>query len=147
LNSELHAFSRNILDEGCLISCHVLNWSLENLPIFRLLPLFPNWNILTYEALCLDPFACLSKLSSRLDLDPLNIMAESMKLPSMTTLDSRKSFIYQSSPMDKLNSWRSEIPPSKAQDLIDIPRRFGIDIYSSTTSLPDTSSLPLVSVI
>ena len=147
LDNDLYCFSRRIMDQGDLLSCHVLNWSLENLPVLSLLPCYPNWNFVTYESLCQQPLSILKNLSARLDLGPIDVMADSMKLPSMTTLSSRRSFVNNSDSFGKINNWMELVPPDKAKLLMDIPRRFGINIYSPDNGLPDLSSIPAISIV
>jgi hypothetical protein len=135
--------ARRIAAAGDGLDKSVLDWCLQNA-----LPLRerePDWILVTYEQLVLDPMPIIGRLCAELDLDQPARMKKQLRVASASTqqsdartrdrlADGRRDGSENSWYLEK---WRAKIDARQEQRLMQILSIFDIDIYRAGDVLPD----------
>lgn len=141
LTGKQFEFSRRIMSAGTPLEQHVLDWTLKMLIPLRALAAKrrPEWTVVTYEKIVLEPEAVLEELSRRLDLPDITAMRNQVKRPSRTV--SKTSSEKVDDPDYILNRWRKRIDEAQERKLMGILEAFELDVYRVGENLPNSAAL------
>jgi hypothetical protein len=135
------AFAREVIDSGSRLERGVLDWTLQN--AVPLKQAEPDWIILTYEQLLLDPEPCIERLASELSLPDPELMRRSVAVPSSTVRKSdRATARVLSGPESEdkkrwlLEKWRSKVNSADEARAMRILQVFDVDAYVAGSPLP-----------
>lgn len=137
LNHEQLELIERILKRGTLLEQWALQWSLDQLMLFRLIKKNQkNVTIISYEQLILEPEKVFDYLGKKLNLTKTDKIIKNMNVPSPSTTTVRRDFISKSNKEQKISSWRKKIKHNEAVRIFKIIDAFGIDYYTLQTNLP-----------
>jgi hypothetical protein len=135
------AFARRIVASGTHLERGVLDWSLQNAVPLRQAE--PDWIVLTYEQLVLDPATCVERLARGLNLPDIERMRRSVDIPSYTVRKSdRETARVLNEPASAertrwlVEKWRSKVDAATEARAMEILEVFGIDAYAAGSVLP-----------
>lgn len=127
--------ARTLIADGSVLEKGVLNWCLQNAPALAR-PLPPSWTVISYEDLTVFPEASFAYLRQRLDLSPIDNVAELAQRPSHSTQESdaatKRYFADHDGHQDRtflISKWRDRVSTEEQARAFDILARFGIDAY------------------
>lgn len=139
--SDQVAFGHRIIDTGSKLEQGVLDWCLQN--AVPLKQAEPDWIVVTYEQLLLEPEFVIRRFASELDLPDLDAMRQRLNVPSLTVRKSDQETARVVREPDSrertqflLEKWRSKVNPAEEARLMEILRVFDIDAYAAGALLP-----------
>ncbi|UCD74220.1 MAG: hypothetical protein JSV91_10565 [Phycisphaerales bacterium] len=132
---------RKILAEGSLLERHVLDGSLRTLVPLRAIESgeHPDWLLVTYEQLTLEPEKVVGAMSRYWDLPDVGAMMRQVRLPSRTVSADTAGKV--TDPDYLLKRWRSKIGKDEERRVMRIPAAMGIDIYECDSFMPAAKAL------
>ncbi len=142
------ALAAHVRASGNRLQISVLDWCLQNAVPLRALE--PDWLVVSYEQLVMDPATVVSHLAERLDLrDPARMLARIDRASASTTkssLESRRLLDEargdESAREQRLiGRWRERIGEADAARAFDILEAFGITFYVRGALMPSPSVL------
>jgi hypothetical protein len=135
------AFARRIADSGSKLERGVLDWCFQNAPPLRQAE--PDWVVLTYEQLLLDPSPLVERLAHQLDLTAAASLLARLHLPSRTVSKSDRQtarVLDQPESAERtswlLEKWRGKVSRGEETRAMEILQRFEIDAYAAGEVLP-----------
>jgi hypothetical protein len=139
LNEEQRTLSERIMRQGTLLEKHVLDWCLKMLIPCRALQSgkHPDWLVLSYERIVLEPEAVVRELSTRLDLPDVNAMLAQVRRPSRTVTGATAGRVDE--PKYLLDRWRGHVKDDEQRKLLSIVEAFGIDLTPMNARQPRDS--------
>lgn len=141
LNSTTEAFAWRIYQHGSDLEQRVMDWVLENLPVFSGLREHSSWLYVSYEDLIGSTSAAVTYLVDRLDLTDGPRMLRRCQRPSRSTrrlsTDQQQRLIDQGKRTELVSSWRDKVVPSEIAGCFEILDQFQIGLYSSDSDQPD----------
>ena len=140
-SAEQMQYAQRIIDQGSQMDKLMLSWCLQN--AVPLQQAQPDWTILTYEQLTLNPEPVVDLLCEVLDLeDPARVKANLAK-PSGSThksdAETQKALKSGAAQADKrflIEKWRKKVDPAEEARLMEILEVFDIDAYQAGSFLP-----------
>jgi hypothetical protein len=130
--------AERILEGGTKLERGVLDWCLQNL--LPLQQVSPDWVVLSYEQLVLEPERAVPYLAERLALpDHPRIMAHLAQASGVLRKSDPETqrLLTQGQERSKLVSkWRNRVSEDEEAQLMAILERFGIDAYRAGSLLP-----------
>lgn len=135
------AIARRLIADGTDFERGILDWCLQNsLPLRQATP---DWVIVTYEQLLLDPERVIEYTAARLDLPYPERMMENLARPSGSTVKSDKSTqaILNQARNDDVNlqlveKWRKRASIKDEKRAMELLGIFDIDAYQTGDLLP-----------
>ncbi len=135
------AFARRLAAHEDPLERGVLDWTLQNALPLRMCR--PEWLVLSYEQLVLDPAPLLRRLAGHLALPRPERLERELPRPSLTTGKSEPGTAEvlrrESSPERQrylVERWRERVSPEREAALLEIPARFGVEVYRAGSALP-----------
>lgn len=135
------AFARRVADSGSKLERGVLDWCFQNAPPLRQAE--PDWIVLSYEQLLLEPRPLLDRLARELDLSDAAGLLGRLHLPSRTvTKSDRQTARMLDEPESAertawlLERWRAKVGRDEETRAMEILERFEIDVYAAGDPLP-----------
>jgi hypothetical protein len=135
------AFARRVADSGSKLERGVLDWCFQNAPPLRQAQ--PDWIVLSYEQLLLEPQPLVERLARELDLTDAATMLARLHRPSRTTGKSDRrtaQVLAQPESAERtawlLERWRSQVGQDDEKRAMEILERFEIDVYEAGEPLP-----------
>ena len=121
--------AQRIVAGGSILERHVLDWTLKMLVPVRGFESgqHPDWVVITYEQMVLEPVQILKFLSKALDFPQLDPMLEQVRRPSRTVTAETADRVED--PTYLLDRWRRQISETQERELMSIPEAFGLDMY------------------
>ncbi|MCA9188450.1 MAG: hypothetical protein KDA99_22635, partial [Planctomycetales bacterium] len=145
LDGELPSFCWQIYRDGSMLERRVLDWCLENLPMLRQLPQHPHWLFVSYEDLMTHTVEVIDVLCQRLELTDRERMLARIRRPSRSTrresTPERKRMIRRGDRQQLRSSWRQHVSDQQVDACFQLLERFGIDLYSRDSDMPDGTSV------
>lgn len=145
----------HLLMNGTKMQKAVLDWSLQNSVCLQ--QMRPEWLMISYEQLVLDPDNVIRQLSNRLQLAAPDKMADQLFKPSRSTAlsDAKTQKILEQGSLNAqgqekgqendqarkqylIERWRKKIDRGEEERLMDIVRQFDIDAYRFDSVRPDS---------
>ncbi len=136
------AYAERILESGSKLERGVLAWCLQNAVPLR--NARPDWVVLSYEQLALDPAPVVDRLSERLQLPRPETMLAQVKVASRSTRKSdpaTQRILKQGAP-DRpwlVDRWRERVNEADERRAMEILERFDLDTYHFGSSRPADS--------
>jgi len=134
-------FARRVVDSGSKLEQGVLDWCFQNAVPLRQAQ--PDWIVVSYEQLLLEPRPVIERLARELDLPDPARMIESLAVPSRTVSKSdRQTARVLDAPESRartkwlLEKWRGKVGRQEETRAMDILQRFEIDVYAAGELLP-----------
>lgn len=134
------ALARDVLRRGTPLEQYVLNWTLENVVPARVLASRPAWTFVSYERCVLEPLATVEALAAALDLDDVPSMRKKLGQASRSShlsVDATRARITAGDREYLVGRWREEVGADEERRVMEIPARFGIDLYRPGALSPD----------
>ncbi len=135
------AFARQLAASGNKLERGVLDWCLQNAVPLRQAE--PDWIVISYEQLVLEPRPVLERLAAKLDLPDPERLFRSLRVPSRTV---NKSDRLTAQVLDQPDSaerssyliekWRRHVGPEVELRVMEILKRFDVDVYAAGHALP-----------
>jgi len=145
LTPELVEMCERIYAQGPSLTCHVLDWGLENLPLIKGLRDNPHWIHVSYEELVADSSAVVSMLARSMDLPDEARMLEVAGRPSRSTKRSSTAAtvknIRSKDVKDLLLGWRDKVEPALRDECFEVLDRLGVRLYGADSPYPDTAEI------
>jgi len=131
LTTEQLACAKHLVAEGSLLERHVLDWALKMLVPVRALEsgLHPDWQVVTYEQMVLEPIPVLQQVAAKFDFPHLEPMLAQVRRPSRSVTPETADRVDDAGYL--LDRWRERITSAEESQLLDIPRAFGLDVYEA----------------
>ncbi len=128
------ALAQRIMTHGTLFEKHVLDWCLKMLIPFQAIQSgkHPDWIVLSYERIVLEPEAVVRELSAKLDLPDVEAMLAQVRRPSRTVTGATAEHVHD--PKYLLNRWRERLSTEQQRSLMAIVSAFGIDAYADANA-------------
>jgi len=133
-----------ILTAGTKLERGVLDWCLQNAVALR--DATPDWTIISYEQLVLEPKPVMDRLAARLELPAPERMARRLRVPSASTYKSdertRAALAGSATREDNrwlVEKWREKVTEEEARRAMEIVDLFNISVYKAGTTLPADS--------
>ena len=130
-----------ILASGTKLERGVLDWCLQN--AVALQSAAPDWAIISYEQLVLDPHPVLDLLARRLELPEPERMARRLGVPSASTYksDERTRTVLAGRGQEEksrwlVEKWRQRVTEEEERRAMDILEMFKVEAYRFGMSLP-----------
>lgn len=139
LDDRLINLAESILKRGDQMECFVLEWCLDNLPIQRAHERNPEWLLISYEEMNLNPVASIELIADKFDLDTGKLMKVMGNPSASTTRDRREAL--QADKSRKISRWRTVVDKQTEKRLFSIIKEFGIEFYSEGSLLPQRALL------
>ncbi|MFW5787943.1 MAG: sulfotransferase domain-containing protein [Halanaerobiales bacterium] len=122
----------------------VITWCLENLPVIRKIQSLkhrPDFIVLTYEDLLMNPGKVISFLCQKLHLADEEKMLAQLQIPSSTVRysDDRTKNNFENRTYDQnylLKKWKKEISDETEKSIFAILKKFQIEIYCEGNFIP-----------
>lgn len=146
--AEQLAYGTNIIDNGTDMQRAVVDWAFQNLVSLR--EIGPNWTVITYEQMVLDPEPVVDLLCKNLMVDQPENMMERLTSPSYSSKwsddatnkvlnnlktsasgggdDSKQWLIY--------DKWKQKVSDEEEAQLMEILEVFGLDYYKIGSAMP-----------
>lgn len=149
INSDYRRFfTREQLDEAKKIAANgdklqqgVLDWCLQN--AVPLQHKTPDWAIVTYEQLVLEPSAVIQHLTEKLDFEHPEYIIKRLEIPSGSTTksDAQTQSMLQNSQdantkMWLVEKWRKKVTEEQERQVMSLLELFQIDVYKAGSALP-----------
>ncbi|MBV7337965.1 sulfotransferase [Chloroflexi bacterium TSY] len=140
-SAEQLAECRHIMDSGDELEKGTLSWCLQNaVPLWQATP---DWSIVTYEQLVLDPEPVLQQLAITLELPRVDWMLDRLRVPSTSQtksdLETQRMLETkcQQNRHQLIRKWRRKISALDERRAMHILEIFALDIYRSDELLPN----------
>ncbi len=135
------ALAERILDRGDRLERGVLAWCLHNaVPLRRA---EPDWAVVTYEQLVLDPVPVIDLLSRTLDLPRPDRMLRRLAVPSVNvrfkSTEETRRLLTEGDPGERpylVEKWRRKVGRADEARAMAILEAFGLDAYRAGDVLP-----------
>ena len=141
-NSGLIKYAENLIRTGTHFEKGVLNWCLQNYPIF-VNNLDPSWAVVNYEDLTMYPQDTFNYMKRQLHLDNIQNIDTIANKPSGSTIQSegetKHFFDKMNQKTDKtflITKWRKKISPEEEKRAFEILHNFNIDFYEIGNDFP-----------
>lgn len=130
---EQMAYAQRIDERGSKLERGVLSWCLQTAVPLRMAS--PDWAIVSYEQLVVDPYPVIEYIVDKLQLPDAERMMSQLSVPSNST---RKSDGATQQALDRgaidrrnwlIEKWRDAVSLEEERRLMDILERFEIDVY------------------
>jgi hypothetical protein len=135
------ALARRVADTGSKLERGVLDWCFQNAPPLRQAE--PDWIVLSYEQLLLEPRPLVERLARELDLTDAATMLARLHRPSRTAnkSDRRTAQVLEEPESAErtrwlLERWRAKVDRDEEKRAMEILERFEIDVYAAGEALP-----------
>ena len=136
------ASAREIISEGSDLERGVLDWGLQNLIPLR--NRRPDWLVVTYEQLVLDPRPILDRLVEHLELSDLDRLYAGLEVPSHTVKksDAETSELLHGDvdeaerARELVGRWRRRVTAEEEERAMAVLERIGVDAYRGGELLP-----------
>jgi hypothetical protein len=135
------AFAERTAERGSKLERGMLDWCLQNAVPLR--DAQPDWVVLSYEQLLLDPRPLIERMVAALELPDAGAMLARIDVPSRTVNKSdRRTARALDEPRSAsrnrflLEKWREKVDAREERRLMEILERFGIDVYTPGDVLP-----------
>lgn len=132
-------YALKIFDSGTKLEHGVLSWCLQNM--VPLQDATHDWVIVSYEQLVQDPLPALAHLAERLGLPKPERMTKQLNTPSgvkaKSDEETQKVLEHETKKRAWLvEKWREKVGKTEESQLMDMLKRFGLDIYTGGNLLP-----------
>ncbi|MBD3246208.1 MAG: hypothetical protein GF333_04285 [Candidatus Omnitrophica bacterium] len=132
-------YAQSLLRQGEHLEHAVLSWCLQNMVPLHTVQ--PDWSVVSYEQLVLDPEPVIARLIRELELKEPEKLRQRLKVPSSTVnlsdQDTREKLACAGDHAQFLvQKWRKKISPERENKLMDILKVFDIDLYRAGDFLP-----------
>jgi hypothetical protein len=145
LPNDLETYCWDVYRGGTDLERRVLDWALENLPMLTWLPQRPHWLYLGYEDLIAQTAGVIDYLSDTLQLADRVAMAAQVRRPSRAAMKEStaetRQWIHGQRKTQLLDAWRQKVSGDEVKSCFRVLDRFGIDLYTADTSMPNHDSL------
>lgn len=132
--------AKHIMDKGSHLERGVLNWCFQNaLPLRQATP---DWALLTYEQLVLEPEVCIDYLADKLDLPDTEKMVSRLGKASsvLHKSDLETQQLLREGAAQKrsqlVDKWRNKVLAAQERRAMEILELFGISAYQLNSPLP-----------
>lgn len=128
--------ARQILAEGTELQRNVLDWCLRMLVPIRAWESgrHPQWLVLTYEQIVMEPEKMVHAISRQLDLPDTEAMMRQVKLPSRNVSADTADKIFD--PDYLLGRWQSKLSAGEIEEAMKIVAAFDLDAYTPGSTMP-----------
>ncbi|MBP6733332.1 MAG: hypothetical protein KA142_01325 [Chromatiaceae bacterium] len=136
--------ARRIADTGNDLERGVLDWCLQNAVPFK--QRTPDWTVVTYEQLVIDPLPLIDHLAESLGLEKSVRMRRRLAIASASTRQSdtltRNTLTHRNEGQPSqgnawlVEKWRARISEDEERRAMDILPAFGLEIYRAGSALP-----------
>jgi hypothetical protein len=145
LTDELESFCWHLYTEGTEFERRIADWALENLPLLSLLPDRSHWLYVSYEDLIAKPAAVIDYLSDQLQLVDRRAMVAQVARPSRSmkreSNAETKRLIHRRNREKLLSAWREKVSDEEVTTCFRVLDRFGIELYTPDSCIPNHRSL------
>ncbi len=134
--------ARRIAEEGDDLERGVLMWAMHNAVPLR--EAAPDWAVVSYEQLVLDPEPVIGELATKLELPEPDRLRAGLGIPSVnvrfkSTEETRR--VLNDGDAGKrpflVQKWRAKVDRAAEARVMAIPRLFGLEVYRDGDTLPD----------
>lgn len=124
--------ARKIVDSGTVLEQGVLDWCLQNAVPLR--HATPDWIIISYEQLIMDPRPAISVLAGKLALPKPERMAQRLTIPSASThkCDEQTKQVLKNREENNrwvVEKWRERVTEEQERRAMEILELFDVDLY------------------
>lgn len=141
------ALAESIVERGDRMEMAVLDWCLQN--SVRLKAAGPEWLVLGYEQLVLEPEVVIPAIANRLNFARPQDMMDRIFVPSASTTksdDESKRLLHDQASLRAnrkrfVDRWRSSVDEKREAELLAVLEAFEIDFYEIGHSLPRSAFL------
>lgn len=140
-SAEQLTVAMQIAQKGSHLQKGVLSWCLQNAPPLQ--QRTPDWIVLTYEQMVLDPEPVIAHLTKELDVTHPERMWQQLKKPSGTTRKSDNETIRRLSEYQQgtqtwlIEKWRDKVSMSEEEEVMQLLALFELSVYKSGEFLPE----------
>jgi hypothetical protein len=132
-------YAKKMMLQGNDMEVKVLTWCIQNK--LALSQKNKNWLLLSYERLTCHPEEVLNALAKHVELPNLDLMIESVNIPSAVSVQSEKDSVSlmknESIERQKLISkWRSKVSKETQQKCFDVCKNMNFEVYTINDDLP-----------
>lgn len=129
LNGDQVDLARRVQAKGPPLAVHVLDWTLKMLAPLRAHAsgAHPNWTLLTYEQLVLEPDRMVRLIAERHGFPQIEPMLAQVARPSRTVTHSTADRVNDATFL--LDRWRTKVTAEDEGELLRIPAAFGVEVY------------------
>lgn len=130
LNEDLVDYAKHIMKSGSLLERHVLDWTLKMLAPFKSFIQKDHfyWTLFTYEQTVLEPRHVVEELCKRYQFEVPEQIIDQLSKPSRTVSLDTADRVQDTNYL--LNRWRETVSRREESQLMTIPLKFGIDVYT-----------------
>lgn len=141
------SYARNIIENGTDMQRAVVDWAFQNVVSLR--EIGPNWTVVTYEQMVMDPTPIVDALCNNLDLPNPEGMMDRLTSPSYSSKwsdeatnkvlnslktggkagDNHKSWLIY-------DKWKEKVSDEEEKQLMEILEVFELDTYSIGSAMP-----------
>lgn len=138
--SEQLNYAREVAEAGTKLEQDVLLWCLHN--AVPLQQATPDWSLVSYEQLVLDPDPVIQYLAARLDLPRPDRMRMRLLTPSGVRRKSNletQAFLRRRDASERswlVEKWREQVDERQERHVMEILDRFDLDVYRYGEILP-----------
>ena len=145
LSKDQFKYCTDIYKKGTTLQKHVLDWTLENLVMLKLLPKRAHWKHVSFEHLVVNSTDIINSLSSSLELGDIDKMKNVLNKPSKSTkLKSNLKInkkISKEMKFDLVSKWKDKIPDSEERTVMEILTVFDLDLYKFGDLYPNLEGI------
>lgn len=149
LNSKLRRYLKEKLKSCTQLEKFITTWCLENLPVIRKVQSMkhrPEFIVLTYEDLLMNPEKVITFLCRKLDLEDEQKMKSQLQIPSSTVRysDDRTKNKFENRTYDQeylLKKWKNEVSDETEKSIFAVLKKFRVEIYREGDFMPDPEYL------
>jgi hypothetical protein len=134
-------YAREVIEQGSQMDKLMLSWCLQNAVPLRQAQ--PDWTVMTYEQLTLNPEPIVDLLCDLLDLDDPDRVKANLSKPSGSThksdAETQQALKAGSTQTDKrflIEKWRKKVDEAEEARLMAMLSVFDIDAYQAGSFLP-----------
>jgi hypothetical protein len=136
--------ARKIQAEGTFLEKGVLSWCIQNQ--LALWQRNPDWLVITYEQLTVEPKPIIDALVEQLGLSHPERIWQQLNIPSAVTVQSEQKAVEMMAGEQQqrrllIERWREKVLPEEASHLMQIVADFELDVYTDNNSYPEPSWL------
>ena len=131
--------ARKIIDSGTKLEQGVLDWCLQNAVPLR--NATPDWVIISYEQLIIEPRPVLEILAGRLELPKPERMMHRLTTPSASThkSDEKTKEVLKNREENNrwvVEKWREKVTEGEERRVMEILKQFDLEVYQFGNTLP-----------
>lgn len=136
--------AQDIQTKGTFLEKGVLSWCIQNQLALR--QRRPDWLVITYEQLTVEPKPIIEALVENLGLSHPERIWQQLNIPSAVKVQSEQKAVEMMAGEQQqrrllIERWREKVLPEEASRLMQIAADFELDVYTNNNSYPEPNWL------